>query len=1101
MGLSAHEMIIMLRARDEMSRVLNQSISTLTNLKSTQEASRAATQNLDVATQKYNQGLISSANLAQFQKAQEEALNAERLVSSRNMEMQGKAITSVGIAMVGFGALAAGAFISASNASSEYRNTSSLTFTQVDNDIKGTGKSFTSLQDVMNIGKEVAGEYAVKFEQIQPALYDVFSTIETDGKGAKIIMEGIAKAAIAGGTDMQTAGKSIMGIMNAWKMAATDVNEVNAVMFKTVQKGTGTYDEFSAAIGKATPSTVKAHQSVETLAAMLAFMTKNGMTAAQAGTSAARAFDMLTNPKFAENVQKFGIKVFDATGQIRPMGDVVEELRKKLDTLSDEKRLQAISDIGKGAGGTIQAMRFLNLGLEDVAATMGDTRLVGTTLFQDLQREMEQAKVQAENFAKAQELFANPAIGDALKDIGVQAFDSSGKLKPLADLANDLKTQMIGLSDTQKQEIITKIGTEAGLSADQMKILKGVIEDTDNSMGYLGDATDQAYQIMKNTPEAQMQGLKNQFELFRISVGDALAPVREFVVGGLTELMKKFNELDPNIRQTLITVGVLVTTLLLVAGAVLIVVGTVMMIQGSIAIFGALGIGIGSVAAPILIVIGVVAALIAIGYLLVTNWDTIKSTALGVWDQITSAVKQFADGFMQSIQPFIPAFQMMWGAISNVFSAMIKTFTDFAGQISAWWTASVQPVFDNIATKFGELLPTFNQVGQAIGNVFAAIGTILMAVFTVISTVVMFIVTVIGSTLMGAFTGLWIGVQAVIQGIMGVLGGLVNFFTGVFTGNIQLALAGIGQIFGGLVEIITGLVVGLGTTVLGAIVGLVNGVIGFFTNLYDVVVGHSIIPDMVTAIITWIMKLPENIGTTIGNMVTDFINKVNNLKDQVVNGFNTLVSDASNKVSALPGQIISFVTEMSTGVVNKADEMGKGFLDKVNQAKENILNVFRNLPNNIKSALGDLGSLLYGAGEAVIRGLWNGLKAMWENAKSWITGIADWISQHKGPIEKDRKLLVPAGKAIMGGFLGSLKDAYKDVQSFVKGVGANITATAMVKTNDYINTYNPYNSLPNNAYGSIDNSVHVDVTVNTEEIDPVKQAANLGYEIAGRLGL
>ena len=136
---------------------------------------------------------------------------------------------------------------------------------------------------------------------------------------------------------------------------------------------------------------------------------------------------------------------------------------------------------------------------------------------------------------------------------------------------------------------------------------------------------------------------------------------------------------------------------------------------------------------------------------------------------------------------------------------------------------------------------------------------------------------------------------------------------------------------------------------------------------------------MVTAIITWIMKLPENIGTTIGNMVTDFINKVNNLKDQVVNGFNTLVSDASNKVSALPGQIISFVTEMSTGVVNKADEMGKGFLDKVNQAKENVLNVFRNLPNNIKSALGDLGSLLYGAGEAAIRGLWNGLKAMWEN--------------------------------------------------------------------------------------------------------------------------
>lgn len=87
----------------------------------------------------------------------------------------------------------------------------------------------------------------------------------------------------------------------------------------------------------------------------------------------------------------------------------------------------------------------------------------------------------------------------------------------------------------------------------------------------------------------------------------------------------------------------------------------------------------------------------------------------------------------------------------------------------------------------------------------------------------------------------------------------------------------------------------------------------------------------------------------------------------------------------------------------------------------------------VRSILGNID--LFNVGERVMGTLLDGLKAGFENIKDFISGIADWIRDHKGPIAADRKLLVPAGKAIMQGFDKGLHQRWAGVKTWVSDIG------------------------------------------------------------------
>jgi TP901 family phage tail tape measure protein len=236
----------------------------------------------------------------------------------------------------------------------EYDRQVRLTATQIAN-FSG------NLEEVGNIGKRVANTIGVGFQEIQPALFDIFSSMDVNISEAERLLNGFAKAAVAGQTDIQSVSRGTIGILNSFHLSADQINHVLDLQFKFIQKGVGTYDEWAKRIGLVSPSAVRAGQSLETMIAALAVASRMSGVAARAGTAVARAFDAISNANAEKALKKFGVAVQDAHGNFRPFVDIMFDFRKQLDKIPGEAAKAAkIQEIFKGAGGTIEARRFLN---------------------------------------------------------------------------------------------------------------------------------------------------------------------------------------------------------------------------------------------------------------------------------------------------------------------------------------------------------------------------------------------------------------------------------------------------------------------------------------------------------------------------------------------------------------------------------------------------------------------------------------------------------------------------------------------------------------------------------------------------------------------
>jgi phage-related protein len=235
-------------------------------------------------------------------------------------------------------------------------------------------------------------------------------------------------------------------------------------------------------------------------------------------------------------------------------------------------------------------------------------------------------------------------------------------------------------------------------------------------------------------------------------------------------------------------------------------------------------------------------------------WGGIKDFASHIFDGVnigaaTSSIGDKISGFVDWIkgvwQGLVDALAAIWRLLGpdiiDIFQNLWKGIMDIWNQVAP-----------EIA-KFGDL---FKPIGEAIQNVW----TMAKPVLAVIGGAILFLAKIVLSVIADVIQPILSAVGGILTGLIRIIRGAVQIIVGIFTLDLGMILKGVGNIFSGLVKVIWSILKGAAQIIWGVIKGIVQGIWNFFQWLYDELVGHSIIPDMVNAIIAvfkWLVAVPK----------------------------------------------------------------------------------------------------------------------------------------------------------------------------------------------------------------------------------------------------
>lgn len=761
----------------------------------------------------------------------------------------------------------------------------------------------------------------------------------------------------------------------------------------------------------------------------LGILSTRGIAGSEAGTAVKSMLtNMMTAPKAAEALDELGVSLYDVTGTMRPLEEIIGDLEGAMAGMTDEQRTQTTVALASSYG-----QKALNALLAEGATGWADmeTAIAGAATIQ------ETAAARTNTLAGAQE-----ALSGVMETFRIKIGTA---LIPVLTTLADIGASLLEKYGPTMTAMFENIGNGIGriievVSGGKLGELFTVFEDGSSVLGSVFEAFGMGEQQANNLAT----GISNVVT----SVSSFLAPIANAV----TQFFSW--------KDVLLGVGIALGTVLLpaiagVVGGLLAFFAPIAAVIGVVALlrnawennWGGIQEKVSAAVGVIRDVIGTVSGVVQslIGNLQ-EGMSPIDAFIEAIWDiapqPVIDALVNFRDNVLPGLSAAFLAIQTRVGEFVALIGPTLQTFLTNVG---AWWNATWPQLQTAIQTVWGIVQSVIQSaiavIGPALQGFLAALGPVwenlkslwppIVSLWEAAKPVLLGVLAAIGAALVaavglitGVITGLGRAIGPIINGIIGAVKGIVTALTGVFqtlqgvfrlivglfTGNGELiqkgweqVKEGVTNIVGGLVDGVLSLFSGLVNGIVGFVTGLVDGVIGFFQNLYDRLVGHSIITDLVERI----ESLWEDLWAIVEELVQAGVDAVQGIIEAFVALFTGDWEGFKDKIAEVWQAAWDTVIEIAEGLWERISTWLVGLW-------QNVRDWFT------ETDWGSLGTSLV---NGLIAGVQNAAGALWDAVQGLIDGALERIRQAINPGSPSRTTY-PWGESIGEGLIAGVRSTF-----------------------------------------------------------------------------